>query len=237
MRTHYCGEVTATLIDQEVTVSGWVHRRRDHGGVIFIDLRDREGLVQVVFDPDRADIFELADQSRSEFVLQVTGKVRHRPEGTVNSNMRTGEIEILATAATILSKSETPPFHHDEQAGEELRLRYRYLDLRRAEMLSNLRMRHRVTRSLRNFLDDKGFIDIETPMLTKATPEGARDYLVPSRTHPGKFFSLPQSPQIFKQLLMMSGIDRYYQIVRCFRDEDLRADRQPEFTQLDIEMS
>ncbi|MDH3646406.1 MAG: aspartate--tRNA ligase [Gammaproteobacteria bacterium] len=237
MRTHYCGEITAALIDKEVEVSGWVHRRRDHGGVIFIDLRDREGLVQVVFDPDREDIFALADRARSEFVLNVKGRVRHRPEGTVNPNMRTGEIEILATAAKILSSSETPPFHHDEHAGEELRLRYRYLDLRREEMLSNLRMRHRVTRTLRRFLDDNGFIDIETPMLTKATPEGARDYLVPSRTHPGHFFSLPQSPQIFKQLLMMSGMDRYYQIVRCFRDEDLRADRQPEFTQLDIEMS
>ncbi|MDH3588816.1 MAG: OB-fold nucleic acid binding domain-containing protein, partial [Gammaproteobacteria bacterium] len=232
MRTHYCGEVTAELTNQEVEVSGWVHRRRDHGGVIFIDLRDREGLVQVVFDPDRADIFALADRVRSEFVLHVSGTVRRRPEGTVNPNMRTGEIEILATEAEILGESETPPFHHDENAGEELRLRYRYLDLRRDEMLANIRLRHRVTRALRSFLDDRGFIDIETPMLTKSTPEGARDYLVPSRTHPGHFFSLPQSPQIFKQLLMMSGMDRYYQIVRCFRDEDLRADRQPEFTQL-----
>ncbi len=237
MRTHYCGDVTAGLVGQEVEISGWVHRRRDHGGVIFIDLRDREGIVQVVFDPDRKDIFELADRVRSEYVLHVKGRVRERPEGTVNEAMRTGEIEILARQAEVLSTADTPPFHHDEQAGEELRLRYRYIDLRREGMLANMRLRHEVTRTLRAFLDKKGFIDIETPMLTKATPEGARDYLVPSRTHPGSFFSLPQSPQLFKQLLMMSGMDRYYQIVRCFRDEDLRADRQPEFTQLDIEMS
>ncbi|NNF62519.1 MAG: aspartate--tRNA ligase [Gammaproteobacteria bacterium] len=237
MRSHYCGEVTAKLIDQEVDVAGWVHRRRDHGGVIFIDLRDREGLVQVVFDPDRAEVFALADKVRSEYVLRVHGRVRRRPDGTVNPNMTTGEIEILATDAEILSVADTPPFHHDEQAGEELRLRYRYIDLRREQMLANIRLRHRVTMALRAFLDANGFLDIETPMLTRSTPEGARDYLVPSRTHPGSFFSLPQSPQIFKQLLMMSGMDRYYQVVRCFRDEDLRADRQPEFTQLDIEMS
>ncbi|MBT8145091.1 MAG: aspartate--tRNA ligase, partial [Gammaproteobacteria bacterium] len=237
MRTHYCGEVTAEHIDSEVEVAGWVHNRRDHGGVIFIDLRDREGLVQVVFDPDRDEIFQLADRCRSEYILRVRGRVRRRPEGMINPNMTTGEIELLAIDATVLSEAETPPFHHDEPAGEELRLRHRYLDLRRPQMLDNLLLRHAVTRALRGFLDQHGFIDVETPMLTKATPEGARDYLVPSRTHAGKFFSLPQSPQLFKQLLMMSGLDRYYQVVRCFRDEDLRADRQPEFTQLDIEMS
>jgi aspartyl-tRNA synthetase len=237
MRSHYCGQVDETLIGQEVEVCGWVHRRRDHGGVIFIDLRDREGLLQVVFDPDRADIFAEAERIRSEYVLAIKGLVRERPEGTINPNMKTGQVEVLAHELKVLNRAETPPFHHDEQANEELRLKYRYLDLRREGMLNNLRLRHKVTMAMREFLDADGFVDVETPMLTRATPEGARDYVVPSRTHPGKFFALPQSPQIFKQLLMMSGLDRYYQIVRCFRDEDLRADRQPEFTQLDIEMS
>jgi aspartyl-tRNA synthetase len=237
MRSHYCGQVDESLVGQTITVTGWVHRRRDHGGVIFVDLRDREGLLQVVFDPDDPTMFAEAERIRGEFVLAVTGKVRLRPEGTVNPNMATGQVELLASKLETLNDSETPPFHQDEQANEELRLKYRYLDLRRKGMLGNLRLRHRVTQALRSYLDDNGFIDVETPMLTRATPEGARDYIVPSRTHPGKFFALPQSPQIFKQLLMMSGLDRYYQIVRCFRDEDLRADRQPEFTQLDIEMS
>jgi aspartyl-tRNA synthetase len=237
MRSHYCGQVDETLIGQEVEVCGWVHRRRDHGGVIFIDLRDREGLLQVVFDPDRAEIFAEAERIRGEYVLAVKGLVRERPEGTINPTMTTGRVEVLAHELTVLNRAETPPFHHDEQANEELRLKYRYLDLRREGMLDNLRLRHKVTMAMREFLDGDGFVDVETPMLTRATPEGARDYMVPSRTHPGKFFALPQSPQLFKQLLMMSGLDRYYQIVRCFRDEDLRADRQPEFTQLDIEMS
>ena len=238
MRTQYCGEVTKDNLDQEVTLCGWVNRRRDHGGVIFIDLRDRTGLVQVVFDPDRAEIFNLAEQIRNEYVLQVTAKVRLRPEGTVNSELTTGEIEVLATELNVLNESDTPPFQiDDDDVNEESRLRYRYVDLRRPVMQERIQMRVKVVKALRNYLDNNGFLDIETPMLTKATPEGARDYLVPSRTHPGVFFALPQSPQIFKQLLMMSGMDRYYQIVRCFRDEDLRADRQPEFTQLDIETS
>ncbi len=237
MRTHYCGEIDEALVGQEIEVCGWVHRRRDHGGVIFIDLRDREGLLQVVFDPDRPEIFAEAERIRSEYVLKVKGLVRPRPEGTVNPKMRTGKVEVLAHELATLNSSETPPFHHDEPANEDIRLKYRYLDLRRENMLGNLRLRHRVTKAMRDFLDANGFVDVETPMLTRATPEGARDYIVPSRTNPGRFFALPQSPQIFKQLLMMSGLDRYYQIVRCFRDEDLRADRQPEFTQLDIEMS
>ena len=237
MRSHYCGEISESLVGQEVEVCGWVHRRRDHGGVIFIDLRDREGVLQVVFDPDRAEIFADAERIRSEYVLKVKGLVRPRPEGTINPKMRTGKIEVLAHELEILNKSETPPFHHDELANEDIRLKYRYLDLRRENMLGNLMLRHKVTVAMRSFLDGHGFVDVETPMLTRATPEGARDYIVPSRTNPGKFFALPQSPQIFKQLLMMSGLDRYYQIVRCFRDEDLRADRQPEFTQLDVEMS
>ncbi len=236
MRTQYCGEVTKDNLDQAVTLCGWVNRRRDHGGVIFIDLRDKTGLVQVVFDPDRAEIFQLTEQIRNEYVLQVTAKVRLRPEGTINPELTTGEIEVLATELTVLNESETPPFQiDDDDVNEESRLRYRYVDLRRPIMQERIQMRVKVVQALRNYLDSNGFLDIETPMLTKATPEGARDYLVPSRTHPGEFFALPQSPQIFKQLLMMSGFDRYYQIVRCFRDEDLRADRQPEFTQLDIE--
>ena len=239
MRTHYCGHINASHIDQEVEICGWVHRRRDHGGVIFIDLRDREGLVQVVYDPDLPEIFSIAEHVRSEFVLRVRGRVRARPEGTVNPDMPTGEIEILGLDLEVLNRAETPPFQLDEheRVSEEVRLRYRYLDLRRPEMQQRIMMRSKVTRALRSYLDENGYLDIETPMLTKATPEGARDYLVPSRTHPGQFFALPQSPQLFKQLLMMSGMDRYYQIVRCFRDEDLRADRQPEFTQLDVETS
>jgi aspartyl-tRNA synthetase len=240
MRTHYCGEVTESLIDQEITVCGWVHRRRDHGGVIFIDLRDREGLLQVVYDPDIEDAFATAESVRSEYVLQVKGLVRHRPEGTVNEKLTSGKVEILGKELTILNAADTPPFMldvADDEVAEDIRLKYRYIDLRREPMQKRLKMRSDVSRILRNYLDDNGFMDIETPMLTKATPEGARDYLVPSRTHENSFFALPQSPQLFKQLLMMSGMDRYYQIVRCFRDEDLRADRQPEFTQLDIETS
>jgi aspartyl-tRNA synthetase len=237
MRTHYCGEVNASHVGGQVTVAGWVHRRRDHGGVIFIDLRDREGLLQVVADPSVQAVFSEAERVRGEYVLAVTGTVRRRPEGTVNPKLASGEVELLAQDLRVLNASDTPPFHHDEAASEDLRLRYRFLDLRREEMTQRLRLRHKVTQTLRNFLDSSGFVDIETPVLTRTTPEGARDYIVPSRTHPGKFFALPQSPQLFKQLLMMSGFDRYYQIARCFRDEDLRADRQPEFTQLDIETS
>lgn len=238
MRTHYCGELNSGHIGQEIELCGWVHRRRDHGGVIFLDLRDRAGLAQIVFDPDRAESFAIADSVRNEFVIKITGKVRHRPEGTINSDLTTGEIEILGHAIEILNKSKTPPIQiDDEHVHDDIKLRYRYIDLRRSLMQKNLQLRSKIVKELRAFLDNKGFLDIETPMLTKATPEGARDYLVPSRTQPGNFFALPQSPQLFKQLLMIAGMDRYYQIARCFRDEDLRADRQPEFTQLDIETS
>ncbi len=239
MRTQYCGDLSTANIDDTVTLCGWVDRRRDHGGVIFLDMRDREGIVQVVFDPDTEEHFERADRVRSEYVLQVTGRVRARGEGTVNPNMRTGEIEVLGKSLEILSNAETPPFQLDEYTavGEEVRLKYRYMDLRRPEMQARFMTRSRISQVVRNFLDAEGFLDMETPVLTRATPEGARDYLVPSRTHPGQFFALPQSPQLFKQLLMVSGFDRYYQIAKCFRDEDLRADRQPEFTQIDIEAS
>ncbi len=238
MRTHYCGHVNASDLDQEVELCGWVNHRRDHGGVIFIDLRDREGRVQVVIDPDTPESFATAEQVRNEYVLKITGKVRRRPEGTVNTDLPTGEIEVLCKGIEVLNASETPPIQiDDDNVNEDSRLKYRYMDLRRPEMQANLILRAKVAKVMRSYLDDMNFLEIETPMLTRATPEGARDYLVPSRTHPGKFFALPQSPQLFKQLLMMSGMDRYYQIVRCFRDEDLRADRQPEFTQLDIETS
>jgi aspartyl-tRNA synthetase len=237
MRSHYCGEVNERLVGSTVSVAGWVHRRRDHGGVIFVDLRDRSGLLQIVFDPDAPDVFAEAERVRGEWVLRVQGTVRPRPEGTVNPNLASGKVELLATSIEVLNRSEPLPFQLDEEVREEMRLKYRYVDLRRDVMQHRLRLRHAVTRAMRSYLDHHGFVDVETPMLTKATPEGARDYLVPSRTQEGKFFALPQSPQIFKQLLMMAGFDRYYQIVRCFRDEDLRADRQPEFTQLDIETS
>jgi len=239
MRTHYCGTITSAQIDEEVTLYGWVDRRRDHGGVIFLDMRDREGIVQVVFDPDTEEHFQRADRVRSEYVLEIKGRVRARSDATINPNMLTGEIEILGKKLEILNSAATPPFQLDQhiEVGEDVRLKYRYIDLRRPEMLEKLKLRSRVTSSIRRFMDENGFLDIETPILTKATPEGARDYLVPSRTHEGKFFALPQSPQLFKQLLMVSGMDRYYQIAKCFRDEDLRADRQPEFTQIDIETS
>jgi aspartyl-tRNA synthetase len=239
MRSHYSDEVTAATIDTTITVCGWVHRRRDHGGVIFVDLRDRSGLVQVVFDPDEVATFAMAERLRSEYVIKATGCVRARPEGTVNPNLASGEVEIYATSLEVLNTSETPPLQLDdnETVGDATRLRYRYVELRKAHMQNNMQLRARITQVIRRTLDDLGFLDIETPILTRATPEGARDYLVPSRTHPGHFFALPQSPQLFKQLLMVSGMDRYYQIARCFRDEDLRADRQPEFTQIDIEAS
>ena len=239
MRSNYCGELNETFVGQQVELCGWVHRRRDHGGVIFLDIRDREGLAQVVFDPDTVEAFGLAETVRNEFVVKVTGLVRPRPEGTSNSGLGTGAIEVLGKQLEILNAAATPPFQLDEHAsvGEDIRLRYRYVDLRRPEMTERLRFRSKVTNTVRNFFDENGFIDVETPLLTKATPEGARDYLVPSRTHPNRFFALPQSPQLFKQILMAAGMDRYYQIAKCFRDEDLRADRQPEFTQIDVETS
>ncbi|MEW5973113.1 MAG: aspartate--tRNA ligase [Pseudomonadota bacterium] len=238
MRTHYCGLLNEQLDGQTVTLTGWVNRRRDHGGVIFVDLRDREGIVQVVFDPDRPEMFALAEQVRNEFVLRVTGRVRPRPAGTENPNLISGKIEVLGLELEILNRSEPLPFQlDDDSVGEDTRLRYRYIDLRRPEMQQRLRLRAKVSHFLRQHLEQHGFLDMETPVLTRATPEGARDYLVPSRTHQGEFFALPQSPQLFKQLLMVSGFDRYYQITKCFRDEDLRADRQPEFTQVDIETS
>jgi len=239
MRTHYCGELNESHIDQTVSLCGWVHRRRDHGGVIFLDLRDRDGITQVVYDPDTEESFARAEQVRNEFVVRVQGRVRARPEGTDNTDMPTGKIEVLGKELEILNEADTPPFQLDEHMAvhEDIRLRNRFIDLRRPEMLNKLRMRSQITSSIRRYLDENGFLDIETPILTRATPEGARDYLVPSRTHGGKFFALPQSPQLFKQLLMVSGMDRYYQVAKCFRDEDLRADRQPEFTQIDIETS
>jgi len=237
MRSHHCGHVDETLLEKTVTVCGWVNSRRDHGGVIFIDLRDGQGLVQVVVNPDNAEIFAKGEKTRNEHILQITGVVKPRLEGTVNDKLRSGKIEIITTQYEVLSASDTPPFQLDDNVGEDVRLKYRYVDLRRTEMQQRMRTRAKMTSVVRHYLEDNDFLEIETPMLTKATPEGARDYLVPSRTHPGNFFALPQSPQLFKQLLMMGGMDRYYQIVRCFRDEDLRADRQPEFTQIDVEMS
>ena len=239
MRTHYCGEVKKTEVGQEVEVCGWVHRRRDHGGVIFLDVRDRSGIVQVVYDPDTEDSFATADRVRNEFVLKAKGLVRDRPDGTVNPEMATGEVEILGGQLEILNAALTPPFQLDEysEAGEDVRLKYRYMDLRRPEMQEKLKLRAQITSAIRSVLEEENFLEVETPTLSKSTPEGARDYLVPSRTYPGQFFALPQSPQIYKQLLMMSGLDRYYQVARCYRDEDLRADRQPEFTQIDIEAS
>lgn len=239
MRSHYCTSIQESMIGQSVSVCGWVHNRRDHGGVIFLDIRDRTGLVQVVYEPEFEAVFSIAEKLRHEFVVRITGTVRNRPEGMINDKMATGRIEILGAELDILNQSKTPPFLPDEHqtVNEDLRYRYRYIDLRRSDMQHNLILRHNLIRFIREYLNEQGFLDIETPMLTKATPEGARDYLVPSRVHPGQFYALPQSPQLFKQLLMMSGFDKYYQVVRCFRDEDLRADRQPEFTQLDIEMS
>jgi aspartyl-tRNA synthetase len=239
MRSHYCGELNQSHTGEEVRLCGWVHRRRDHGGVIFLDLRDRDGITQVVYDPDTEESFAIAEGVRNEFVVQVIGKVRARPEGTVNPDMPTGGIEVLGKELKVLNAAQTPPIQLDEHVDvhEDIRLRYRYVDLRRPEMVEKLRFRSKVTNTIRNFLDANGFLDIETPILTKATPEGARDYLVPSRTHEGRFFALPQSPQLFKQILMAAGMDRYFQIAKCFRDEDLRADRQPEFTQVDIEAS
>ena len=238
MRTHYCGELTAALVDRVVTLAGWAHRRRDHGVVIFIDLRDREGLAQVVCDPDRKEAFAAAERVRGEYVLKIVGKVRRRPAGTVNPDLSSGEVEVLAHEVEVLNPSVTPPFQlDDENLNEITRLEHRVLDLRRAPMQKNLRLRYRVAMAVRKYLDERGFIDVETPMLTRSTPEGARDYLVLSRLHPGEFYALPQSPQLFKQLLMVAGFDRYYQIVKCFRDEDNRADRQPEFTQIDVETS
>ena len=239
MRSHYCGQLNETLVDQTVTVCGWVHRRRDHGGVIFLDMRDRDGIAQFVVDPDTAEAFANADRARSEYVLRITGRVRLRPEGTQNPNMPTGMIEVLAKEVEVLNTAITPPFQLDEhgKVGEEVRLKHRYIDLRRPDMIEKLRLRSSISHNVRAYLESQGFLDIETPVLTRATPEGARDYLVPSRTHAGSFFALPQSPQLFKQLLMVAGFDRYYQIAKCFRDEDLRADRQPEFTQIDIEAS
>ena len=238
MRSHYCGELRAALIDRTVTLCGWAHRRRDHGGVIFIDLRDREGLAQVVCDPDRQEAFRVAERVRNEFVLRISGKVRRRPAGTINAELPTGEVEVLAHEVEILNPSAPPPFQLDEDnLSESVRLENRVLDLRRAPMQRNLRLRHRAAMAVRRFLDEHGFVDIETPVLYKSTPEGAREFLVPSRLHDGHFYALPQSPQLFKQMLMVAGFDRYYQIVKCFRDEDLRADRQPEFTQIDIETS
>ncbi|GED22446.1 aspartate--tRNA ligase [Halomonas halmophila] len=239
MRSHYCGQLNETMVDQTVTLCGWVHRRRDHGGVIFLDMRDRDGIAQVVVDPDTAEAFANADRARSEYVLRISGRIRLRPEGTQNANMPTGMIEVLARDVEVLNTAVTPPFQLDEhgKVGEEVRLKHRYIDLRRPDMIDKLRLRSRISHTVRAYLENQGFLDIETPILTRATPEGARDYLVPSRTHAGNFFALPQSPQLFKQLLMVSGFDRYYQIAKCFRDEDLRADRQPEFTQIDIEAS
>ena len=239
MRSHYCGELNESHLDQTVLLYGWVHRRRDHGGVIFLDVRDREGIAQVVYDPDTVESFAIAEDVRNEFVIKIVGRVRLRPDGTVNPDMSSGKIEVLGKELEILNTANTPPIQLDEHVDvhEDLRLRYRYIDLRRPEMTEKLLFRAKVTNTVRNFLDSNGFIDIETPILTKATPEGARDYLVPSRTHPNQFFALPQSPQLFKQILMASGMDRYYQIAKCFRDEDLRADRQPEFTQIDVETS